>query len=279
MKTFLIASSVLLFAAAVSAQQVRNVSDKKDVPRPQSASSVQANKPDDARRTEAALYMLKKQYAEAADLFRQLLKENPKDAFLWNQLGIAYQQQAPHPDSEYLAQAVKCYEKAIKADKTNSAYLNNMGTAYNDQRKYSKAIRAYRRAIEIDTTNATYFCNLGMSYLSTKHLEEAQAAFHNALAIDPEIFTRSGHTGVILRDPSVTDHALLYFLLAKSFASDGNAERCVYYLRKSVDEGYTELPKVKSDPAFARVSNDPHFRDLVGLPALPAVQPKSQGLL
>ncbi len=278
MKTFLIASSVLLFAAAVSAQQVRNVSDKKDVPRPQSASSVQANKPEDARLTQASTYMVNKQYAEAADLYRQMLKENPKDASLWNRLGIAYQQLA-QPDNEYMSQALKCYEKASKADKTNSAAWNNIGTVYYGERKYSKAIRDYRKAIEIDNTNAAYFCNLGMAYLSTKHFDEAQNAFHDALALDADVFTRSGHNGMVLRDPTVSDHGLFYFVLARSFASDGNAERCVYYLRKSVDEGYTEIPKVKNDPAFARVSNDPHFRDLVGLPALPAVQPKSQGLL
>jgi tetratricopeptide (TPR) repeat protein len=278
MKSFLIASSILMFAAAVPAQQVRNVSDKTDVPRPQSNTGAAPAKMEDARLTQASLYMVNKQYAEAADLYRQLAKENPKDASLWNHLGIAYQQLA-QPDNDYMNQALKCYEKASKSDKTNSASWNNMGTVYYGQRKFSKAVRTYHKAIDLEKTNATYYSNLGMAYLSTKHLEEAQAAFHEALAIDPDVFTRSGHSGMVLRDPTVSDHGLFYFLLAKSFATDGNAERCVYYLRKSRDEGYTDIPKVKDDPAFARVSNDPHFRDLVGLPALPAVQPKSQGLV
>jgi Flp pilus assembly protein TadD len=278
MKSFLIASSILLCAAAVPAQQIRNVSDKTDVPRQQSNTGAAPAKMEDARLTQASLYMVNKQYAEAADLYRQLVKESPKDASLWNHLGIAYQQLA-QPDNDYMVQALKCYEKASKADKTNSASWNNMGTVYYGQKKFSKAVRTYHKAIDLEKTNATYYSNLGMAYLSTKHLEEAQAAFHQALALDPEVFTRSGHSGMVLRDPTVSDHGLFYFLLAKSFATDGNAERCVYYLRKSRDEGYTDLPKVKDDPAFARVSNDPHFRDLVGLPALPAVQPKSQGLL
>jgi tetratricopeptide (TPR) repeat protein len=276
MKSFLMASSILLFAAAVSGQQVQNISDK-DVPRPQSAGTTSVAKPEDARMAQASLFMLHKQYAEAADLFRQMLKDNPKDAGLWNRLGIAYQDLA-QPDNNYMSEALRCYEKASKADKTNSAAWNNIGAVYYAQKKYSKAIRDYRKAIDLDNSNAAYFCNLGMAYLNTKHFDEAQAAFHSALAIDPDVFTHSGHNGLVLRDPTVADHGLFYFVLAKSFASDGNAELCVFYLRKSRDEGYTDLPKAKDDPAFARVVNDPHFRDLVGLPALPAVQPKSQGV-
>jgi tetratricopeptide (TPR) repeat protein len=279
MKSFLIASSILMFAAAVPAQQVRNVSDKTDVPRPQSNTGAAPAKMEDARLTEASLHMAKKEYAEAAVIFRQLVKENPKDPSLWGQLASADEQLSQSPNDDYINESVRCYEKAIKFDKTNSTLWNNLGTAYNGQRKYSKAIRSYRKAIELEKTNAAYYSNLGMAYLRTKRLEEAQAAFHEALALDPEVFTRSARTGTILRDPNFSDHGMFYFLLAKSFATDGNAERCVYYLRKSRDEGYTDIPKVKDDPAFARVSNDPHFRDLVGLPALPAVQPKSQGLL
>jgi tetratricopeptide (TPR) repeat protein len=278
MKSLLVASAVLLFGAAVSAQQVVNISDH-DVPRPQtqgqSASSTTA--PQQERMDQATLYMVKKQYGEAADIYKELLKENPKDASLWNRLGIAYQHLS-EPDNEYAKEALKAYDKASKLDKDDAPVWNNMGTIYFGQKKYSKAIRFYQKALDIDQTDAAFFSNIGMAYLDTKKLDLAMDAFHKALALDPDVFTHTGNTGTVLQDRTITDHGLFYFLLAKSFAADGNAERCVYYLKKSRDEGYADLAKAKADPGFSRVINDPSFRDIVGLPALPAVQPKSQGV-
>jgi tetratricopeptide (TPR) repeat protein len=223
------------------------------------------------RLDQAQLFMLHKQFAEAAGVYEQLLKETPKDSEVWNRLGIAYQQDLN------LQQALKCYDRASKFDKSNAAVWNNMGTIYFEEQKYSRAIRSYHKAIDLDKSNATFYSNLGMTYLSTKRLPEAQEAFHQALLIDPDVFSQNGHNGTVLQDRSVSDHGLFYFLLARSFAADGNAERCVYYLRKSRDEGYADVMAAKTDPAFARVLNDPSFRDLVGLPALPAEKPKSQG--
>jgi tetratricopeptide (TPR) repeat protein len=278
MKSLLMASAVLLFGAAVSAQQIMNVSDH-DVPRPQTQgqSTASTTAPQQERMDQASLFMVKKQYAEAAEIYQQLLKENPKDASLWNRLGIAYQHLG-EPDNNYLREALKAYEKASKLNKDDAPIWNNMGTVYFGQKKYSKAIRFYQKALDLDQTNATFFSNIGMAYLDTKKFDLAMTAFHNALALDPEVFTHTGTTGTVLQDRTISDHGLFYFVIAKSFATEGNAERCVFYLKKSRDEGYADLAKAKDDPGFSRVINDPSFRDIVGLPALPAVQPKSQGL-
>lgn len=279
MKSLLVASGILLLAAAVPAQQMVNVSDHHDVPKPPTQGQTAASTagPQQEQMEQASLFMLHKQYSEAAAIYEQLLKENPKDAALWNRLGIAYQQLA-QPDNNYTKEALKCYDKASKVDKDNAPAWNNMGTIYYEQKKYSRAIRDYQKAIDIDKENATFYSNIGMALLGSKRLDEAIAAFHSALALDPDVFVHTGHNGTVLQDRSVNDHGLFYFLLAKSYAGDGNADRCVYYLKKSRDEGYQEIAKAKDDPAFTRVTNDPTFRDLVGLPALPAVQPKSQGL-
>lgn len=279
MKSFLVVGAVLLCAPVLCAQQVTNVSDH-DVPKPKSQAQTTASTagPQQARLDEAALDMMHKQYSEAVAVYQALLKENPKDASLWNHLGIAYEDLA-QSDNDYGKESLKCYDKAEKLDKTNASFWNNQGTMYFYEKKYSRAIKSYEKAIEIDNSNATFYANLGMAYFDTKKLPEAIVAFHNALALDSEVFTHTPSTGgSVLQDRSVKDHGLFYFLLAKSYAGDGNAERCVFFLKKSRDEGYAELAKAKDDPAFARVINDPSFRDIVGLPALPAVQPKSLGL-
>jgi hypothetical protein len=37
----------------------------------------------------------------------------------------------------------------------------------------------------------------------------------------------------------------------------GDAEHCAEYLRKSLDEGYKDVAKAKTDPAFKKVLDDP----------------------
>jgi tetratricopeptide (TPR) repeat protein len=268
MKPFLIVSVTLALAVSVSAQNagISRLSAQ------QSTTYSSASASPDAQMTQASLYMVHKQYAEAAAVYQQMLKKSPNDASLWNHLGIAYHQQS------LLNQALKCYEKATKYDKANGDSWNNIGTVYYQEKKYPKAIRAYKKAIGVDTKNAIFYSNIGMAYLDHKEFPEAMTAFQQALQLDPAVFDHSGNSGTVLQDRSVTDHGLFYFLLAKSFASTGNVERCAYYLKKARDENYADIATAKTDPVFSRMLLDPKVRDILGMPELPPVPPKSQGV-
>jgi hypothetical protein len=46
-------------------------------------------------------------------------------------------------------------------------------------------------------------------------------------------------------------------MMAKEYAQMGDAEHCADYLRKSFDEGYKDVVKEKTDPAFKKVLDDP----------------------
>src|SRR4029077_9613948 len=127
---------------------------------------------------------------------------------------------------------------------------NNMGTIYFQQKKWAKAIRAYKKAIALNSQVATYHSNMGVAYLNSNHVPQALEAFNTALRLDPEVFDHSGRVGTILQDRSSNDQGKFFFVLAKSFAASGNAERCGYYLRKSRDEGYKGLDAAKNDPEF-----------------------------
>src|SRR5260370_33300113 len=94
--------------------------------------------------------------------------------------------------------------------------------------------------------------NRGYAYFSEKHYPEAMDAFQRAVQLDPAVFDHSSRTGSILQDRSIVGaRGMFNFLLAKSYAQMGNAERCAHDLRKALDEGYASLAKGKDDPAFA----------------------------
>lgn len=269
MKIIQMACVILVLAVSVSARQSSEDTSRGAV---QSTALDSQTSPREQAVMHASLDMIHKEYADAVETYRGLLRDNPDDADLWNQLGIAYHQQT------LLGEALKCYERAAKVDKKNAPAWNNIGTVYFQERRLSKAIRAYKKAIELDAQVGTFYGNLGIADLNSKHLPDALAAFRQALKLDPEVFAQNGKVGTILQDRSVDDHGTFFFLLAKSFAAAGNAERCSYYLRKSVDEGYANIGAAKTDPAFAGVLSDPGVRDVLGLPVLPPMPPRSQGI-
>jgi tetratricopeptide (TPR) repeat protein len=204
------------------------------------------------------LYMVRKDYREAAAVYKRLSDQNPRNAVYLNKLGIALHQQSA------LAQALKYYEKAWKVDPTYADAQNNIGTVWYQRKKYSKAIRAYRKGIAVRSDMAVLFSNLGFAYFGDKKYEEAIASFRQALAIDPQLFEHSSsRSGSILQDRSVGDRGRFYYLLAKSFAAAGNAERCLLYLRKAKEEGYKELAAAKTDPTFAAVMKDPAIQEIL----------------
>ncbi|HKV24262.1 MAG TPA: tetratricopeptide repeat protein [Candidatus Acidoferrum sp.] len=212
------------------------------------------------------LYMVRKQYREATELFKKLADQNPKNAVYLNKLGIALHQQ------EALGQALKYYERAVKVDPTYADAENNVGTIWYQRKKYHKAIRAYEKAIKMRDDMAVLYSNLGYAYFGDKKYAEAIASFRQGLALDPLLFEHnSSRDGSILQDRSVEDRGKFDYMLAKSFAEAGDLERCVHYLRKAKDEGYKDFSEIKKDPAFAAALKTPALQEfLAEKPAPPA---------
>lgn len=205
------------------------------------------------------LYLIRKQYREAQDMFHKLTVEQPKNAVYWNELGISF-----HNQSE-LDMALKCYQKSFKLDSHYADAQNNIGTIYYERKKYAKAVRSYKKAIALHDDYAAFYLNMGYAYFGEKKYDDSIAAFRKALQIDPNTFEAArSRSGTVVQDRTVeSERAQFYFLLAKSFAESGNVERCLIYLKKARDEGYKDLNNVKSDPSFAQVIKDPAVQDFL----------------
>jgi len=213
------------------------------------------------------LYMVRKQYREAAGLFKKLSDEDPRNPVYLNKLGIALHQQAA------LGLALKYYERAVKVDPRYADAENNVGTIWYQRKKYEKAVKAYQKAIAIRSDMAVLYSNLGYAYFGDKKYEEAIFAFRRALILDPQLFEHNGsRSGSILQDRSVEDRGRFYYMLAKSFAQAGDLERCIHYLRKAKDEGYKQFTDIKKDPAFGAALKDPAVQELLVPKPLDATQ-------
>jgi len=217
----------------------------------------------------AQIHLARKEYKEAEDIFHRLAVENPRNAVYWNELGIAY-----HNQSE-LDEALKCYQRAAKVNPQYADAQNNIGTILYEKKKYSKAIRSYKKAITLRTEFAPFYLNLGYAYFGQKDFEDSIAAFRRALAIDPTSLDPSrGRTGTVVQDRSISlERGRFYYLLAKSFADQGDVTRAILYLRKAKDEGYEDFRNAKKDPSFAAVLKNPQAEELFAPKPVESAQP------
>jgi tetratricopeptide (TPR) repeat protein len=256
------ASFLLLSFSITSAGQTfeRNgmVADAPEVQQERADSSAIVVRPSLTTEQLADLYMVRKDYREAAQTYKRLTDENPRNAVYLNKLGIALHQQ------EALQLALKYYEKAAKVDPSYADPQNNIGTVWYQRKKYGKAIKAYQKAINLRKDMAVLYSNLAYAYFGEKKYEQSLASFHQALTLDPHFFEHNGsRNGSVLQDRSVTDRGRFYYMLAKSFAQTGNIERCIVYLRKAKDEGFKELNNAMTDPDFAIMLKNPEIQEIL----------------
>jgi tetratricopeptide (TPR) repeat protein len=160
---------------------------------------------------------------------------------------------------------MKCYQKSAKLDSHYPDAVNNEGTIWYEEKRYAKAIRAYRKAIGIKSDYAPFYVNLGFAYFNDKKYDDSLMSFRKALELDPSAFDASrSRSGTVIQDRSVgSDRGRFYFMLAKSFAEAGNAERCIIYLKKAKDEGFRDINSVKTDPSFAAVIKLPALQEVL----------------
>ncbi len=141
------------------------------------------------------------------------------------------------------------------------------------QKNYRRAIREYKRAEAIDPGQAGTHANLGFAYFNTNKFVEAATEFQRAVEIDPLVFQHNARVGTMVEDRSVTNHGFFFFTMARVYATKGDAENCAVYLRKSLDEGYKDLIKARTDPAFKTVIDDPSVQAV--LARITPVDPKT----
>jgi tetratricopeptide (TPR) repeat protein len=231
------------------------------IPRPSPAQteSLTSLPPKEREELQARIYMARKEYHEAEQIYTNLASEYPRDPAYPNAIGIAKQQQ------DDLKGAAQYYQRATKVDKKFATGFSNLGTTFYAEKQYGKAIRQYQKAISVEPQVAGYYTNLGYAYFAEKRYPQAYAAFQKAMAINPNIFQENDRNGSVMTYQSVTDRGLFDFMLAKTYAQKADAMNCAVYLRKAHDEGYKPSDKDLADKSFDAVRMDPDVKSLLDL--------------
>jgi tetratricopeptide (TPR) repeat protein len=206
------------------------------------------------------LYMVRKYYAEAVGVYRQLTELEPRNALFRNKLGIAYHQM------QDLNAARREYRRAVEINPEYAQAINNLASVEYARKRFRNAIFTYLRALELTPGDAVIYSNLGTAYFAQEEYDFAMQSFRYALLLDPEIFRRSGRVGTIVQQRSDQNPAVFNFYMAKTYATTGNVDETLQYLLKAWEEGYPDLLKtVLEEEVFAFLAVDPRFEQMLAL--------------
>ncbi len=200
-----------------------------------------------------------KQYEDARDYFKLAIRKDSKNPVLYNKLGLTYLRMND------LRSAESSFQKAVKRNSKYADAVNNIGAVYYMRKNYGNATKHFKKAVALEETRPSFHVNLGASWFAQKQLDRAIAEYARALELDPEALN-SGNTGVTAQISSPEERARYAYMLAKIFASRGDAEMCIRNLRKAKEEGYRELANVYKDAEFASLRSDPRLAEIVPAP-------------
>lgn len=133
-----------------------------------------------ARYRKAMQALNRENYTEAEALLRQLVKEEPENAFYHNQLGATLHEMKRYEEAEAEER------RAVELEPENALYHDHLGVTYNWMKRYPEAEAEARLAVELEPENAKYHFELGLDLHWMKRYEEARAEKQRAVELEPE---------------------------------------------------------------------------------------------
>jgi tetratricopeptide (TPR) repeat protein len=116
----------------------------------------------------------------AIDLFRRAVELEPKNKYVWNNLGLAYLA------TRDTGKAIEAFQKQLEVNAYDEFAYNNLGRAYWVDRKYEEAANAFKKQIEINPLDKFAHSNLGALYAEWHKYEDAAPELEKAVSLRPE---------------------------------------------------------------------------------------------
>jgi tetratricopeptide (TPR) repeat protein len=221
-----------------------------------SPSTVQPDQPaatDLSPEVRGDLAMAHQQYLEAINDYSQAPE---KSAVIWNKMGMAYHHLFA------VDEARRDYLRALQLRPDYPEALNNLGAIYYAKKNYGKALKYYQKALRYDPKSAPIYSNLGTAWFARGKVDKGIDAYRNAFAIDPHVF-ESGSALLVNESLPAHERAEQDYCLAKLFAQSGKNEQAIEYLRKALNEGFTDRKKILADQTLASLRATPEFSQLM----------------
>jgi tetratricopeptide (TPR) repeat protein len=140
--------------------------------------------------------------ADAAGLYRKILRQDPRNADALHLLGVIETQR------NNLPAAIELFDRAIELSPKNAAFFSNRGTALKGLNRLDEALASFSRALAIKPNYAEALNNRGVVLKDLKRVDEALSSYDRALAIKPHYADALSNRGVVLVELKRVDEAL-----------------------------------------------------------------------
>ena len=110
-------------------------------------------------------------------------------------------------DDGKLAEAIDCFQRALKANPRDAAAQNSLGSVLQRQGKFAEAIASYRQALQLRPDSAEAHSNLGSALAAAGQLDEAAASCQRAVQLNPNMAQAHNNLGTVLKDQGKLDMA------------------------------------------------------------------------
>lgn len=199
------------------------------------------------------LLMVRGQYVAAIEAYQH----GPlRSALVWNKMGIAYHHLFAFEEAR------KYYQMALVLNPRYPEALNNLAAIYHGQHNYRQAERTYKKALKYAPDSAVTYCNLGTAYFTDRKYKQGAKAYNKALELDPNVFDVNQNQ--LIEDSSSRGQLIVvYYSLAKAYATAGKNEHALKYLRKALDAGFNDRHHLMEDKEFAELRKTPEFHQLL----------------
>jgi tetratricopeptide (TPR) repeat protein len=202
-----------------------------------------------------------KDYAQAIEYFTQALKQDKKNAKLYNKRGLAELSIANYPAAR------ADFTKATKCNRNYPEAWNDLGVVLYVEKKYPEAVKKFGKAISLADDKPSFHVNLGVVYFAQGNVELAMQQYTRALQLDPDALMKSSNTAMSAQILDRQQRAAQDYMMARIYAKLGEVDRCLKCLEKAKENGYTDMGNVYKDEDFSKVRQDARLATIVPPPA------------
>lgn len=140
----------------------------------------------------------------AIELLKQLIHDQPGNAFFLGMLGHAYMQA-----NEY-SEAITSFKRSIEIDPNSWAVHADLGATFGKLTQFEKAIEHLERAVALKPSHADSLSNLSVCLTNVGRHEEALAYGKKAIRLDPENAGYHDGVGCVLTELGQLSEAVSY---------------------------------------------------------------------
>lgn len=194
-------------------------------------------------------------YDDSEDLYKENLKNNPKNSSLNYGLGLIYFKTARLEDAiSKFSESIKSYPKFVES------YIY-LGNSYKYSENYSKAIESYKKAIYHNKNSETAYFELAKLYTEQGELQKAEDNYKEFVRIAPNDYQSHYHLATAYKLQDKLDDAINSYKEAIKLKPDfvdahynlGIAYKYIGDL-ENAENSYKEAIKLKQDFAEAKLN-------------------------